>query len=119
MITRNYTRLFATAALTVTITSAYAASPALTDTPSNMGDQSCQAWTDAKDAKRSAMVAWLAGFLDGEVAALDYYGDGNQAAVKVPPLSSDLRDMDSVCKSDPSASIRQSAIDTFLNDRPR
>jgi hypothetical protein len=84
-----------------------------------MGDQSCQAWTDAKDAKRSAMVAWLAGFLDGEIAALDYYADGNQAAVKMPPLAVDLREMDSVCSSHPSSSVRQNAIDTFLNGHPR
>jgi hypothetical protein len=119
MTARNYTRLFASVALALTITSAYAASSALADTPSNMGDQSCQAWTHAKDAERSAMVAWLAGFLDGEIAALDYYADGNQAAVKMPPLAVDLREMDSVCSSHPSSSVRQNAIDTFLNGHPR
>jgi hypothetical protein len=119
MTARNYARAFATAALALTITSAYAASPGLTNTPSNMGDQSCQAWTDAKDAKRSAMVAWLTGFLDGEIAALDYYADGNQAAVKMPPLAVDLREMDSVCSSHPGTSIRQNAIDTFLKGKPR
>jgi hypothetical protein len=89
-----------------------------TGTPSEMGDQSCQAWTDAKGAERSAMDAWLAGFLDGEIAALDNYVDGNQAAVKMPPLLVDLREMDRVCKNHPNASIRQNAIDTFLNGHP-
>jgi hypothetical protein len=116
MTTRKYTRLIpATAAIAFAITSAaYAESDVRTSTPSKMGDQSCQAWTNASGAERSIMVAWLAGFLDGEIAAVDYY----QGSVKLPPLSVDLREMDSICKSYPSTSIRQNAIDTFLNGHP-
>ena len=86
-----------------------------TGTPSQMANQPCKVWTEAKGNERSEMIAWLAGFLDGEIAAIDNYG---QPGLKMPPIAVDVREMDNVCKSNPSTSIRQNAIDEFVNGHP-